>query len=39
MYFNALQKGLAVLPESNEAIRKKIEVEAGLGGGRPCIKT
>lgn len=28
MYFNALQKGLSVLPEANESIRKKIEQEA-----------
>lgn len=28
MYFNALQKGLSVLPEANEVIRKQLEMEA-----------
>lgn len=28
MYFNALQKGLSVLPEANEAIRSQLENEA-----------
>lgn len=28
MYFNALQKGLSVLPEADEAVRHRIEVEA-----------
>lgn len=28
MYFNALQKGLSVLPEANEPIRKQLEGEA-----------
>jgi tRNA dimethylallyltransferase len=32
MYFNALQKGLSVLPEADEVIRAKIEVEASLHG-------
>ena len=28
MYFNALQQGLSVLPQANEALRRKIEQEA-----------
>ncbi|HAT8719722.1 TPA: tRNA (adenosine(37)-N6)-dimethylallyltransferase MiaA [Legionella pneumophila] len=28
MYFNALQKGLATLPEADEAVRKRLEEEA-----------
>jgi tRNA dimethylallyltransferase len=32
MYFNALQKGLSVLPEADEAIRLKIEEEARQRG-------
>lgn len=32
MYFNALQKGLSVLPEANEDIRKQLEHEAATSG-------
>ena len=32
MYFNALQKGLAPLPQANEAVRKDIEQEANVKG-------
>lgn len=32
MYFNALQKGLAVLPEADETIRKQLEEEASSHG-------
>jgi tRNA dimethylallyltransferase len=32
MYFNALQKGLSVLPDANEDIRKQLEKEAVLHG-------
>jgi len=32
MYFNALQKGLAVLPEADESIRKTLEQEATQHG-------
>ena len=32
MYFNALQKGLSVLPQANEVIRKQLEVEAAQYG-------
>jgi tRNA dimethylallyltransferase len=32
MYFNALQKGLSVLPEANEVIRKQLEDEAAQYG-------
>lgn len=32
MYFNALQKGLSVLPEANELIRRQLEDEAAQHG-------
>ncbi len=32
MYFNALQKGLSVLPEANEELRKQLEDEASQYG-------